>query len=47
MYRYKCIIGDSLRAKHRESQKTEALIAVSVINRMTALGMPDSAKIVA
>jgi hypothetical protein len=38
MYRYKRIIGDRLRAKHRESQKKEALIAVNVINRMTALG---------
>ena len=47
MYRFKCTVGDSLRAKHRESQKTEALIAVNVINRMTALGMPESAKIVA
>ena len=47
MYRYKRIIGDRLRAQHRESQKTEALIAVRVINRMTALGMPESAKIVA
>ena len=45
-YRYKRIIGDRLRAKNRESQNTEALIAVNVINRMTALGMPESAKIV-
>ena len=47
MYRYKHIVGDRLRAKHRESQRTEALIAVNVINRITALGMPKSAKIVA
>ena len=47
MFRYKRIIGDRLRAQHHESQKTEALIAVNVINRMTALGMPESAKIVA
>ena len=46
MYRYKRIIGDRLRAQHRESQKREALIAVNVINRMTAPGMPESAKIV-
>ena len=37
MYRCKRIIGDRLRAQQRESQKTEALIAVNVINRMTAL----------
>ena len=47
MYRYKRIIGDRLRAQHCEAQKREALIAVSIINRMTALGMPESAKIVA
>ena len=47
MYRYKRIIGDCLRARHHEAQKREALIAVNVINRMTALGMPESAKIVA
>ena len=47
IFRFKRIIGDRLRAKHRESQKTEALIAVNVLNRMTALGMPESAKIVA
>ena len=42
MYRYKRIIGDRLRAQHREAQKREVLIAVKVINRMTALGMPES-----
>ena len=47
MYRYKLIIGNRLRAKHREAQKTEALIAVNALNRMTALGMPISVKIVA
>ena len=46
MYRYKRIIGDHLRTQHRESQKREALIAVHVINRMTALGMPESVKVV-
>ena len=47
MYRYKRIIGDRLRAQHRESQKIEALIAVNVMNRMMALGLPESAQIVA
>ena len=32
-------------AQHREAEQKEALIAVSIINRMTALGMPESAKI--
>ncbi len=47
VFRYKRIIGDRLRAQHCEAQKREALIAVSVINRMTALGMPESVKVVA
>jgi hypothetical protein len=47
MYRYKRIIGDRLRAQHREAQKKESLIAVNVINRMTALGLPESVKILA
>lgn len=45
MYRYKRIIGDSLRAGTAGAQKTEAMIAVSVLNRMTELGMPESAAI--
>ena len=47
MYRYKRIIGDRLRAQNCEAQKREALVAVNVINRMTALGMPESVKVVA
>ena len=47
MYRYKRIIGDRLRAQNCEAPKREALIAVNVINRMTALGMPESVKVVA
>jgi len=47
MYRYKRVIGGRLRALHCEAQKREALIAVNVINRMTALGMPKSVKMVA
>jgi len=46
MYRYRRIIGDRLRAQHYDSQQKEALIAVNVINRMTALGMPVSVKVV-
>jgi len=47
IYRYKRIIGDRLRALHCEAQKKETLIAINVINRMTALGMPESVKVVA
>jgi transposase len=40
MSRYKAIIGSSLRARTLPAQKTEAMVACSVLNRMTRLGMP-------
>ncbi|MCP3985362.1 MAG: hypothetical protein GY723_13310 [bacterium] len=46
VYRYKRIIGDRLRAKRPEAQMREAMIAVSVLNRMTELGVPDSVAVV-
>jgi len=42
MFRYKVIIGSSLRARTLPAQKTEAKVACSVLNRMTRLGMPCS-----
>ncbi len=42
MYRYKRIIGDALRSRKPSSQKREMMIAVNVINKMTALGRPES-----
>ncbi len=38
---------DTLVGQVNAPQKTEALIAANVINRMTVLGMPESEKIVA
>jgi hypothetical protein len=43
--RYKTIIGRSLRARTLSSQKTEARVACSVLNRMSRLGMPVSQRI--
>ena len=40
MFRYKAVIGSSLRARMFPAQKTEAKVACSVLNRMTGLGMP-------
>jgi hypothetical protein len=40
MFRYKTLIGPTLR-----SQKVEARVACSVLNRMTELGMPVSQRI--
>jgi transposase len=42
VFRYKAIIGRSLRARTLPAQKTEARAACSVLNRMTRLGMPVS-----
>lgn len=38
MFRYKAIIGSSLRARTLPAQKAEAKVACSVLNRMTCLG---------
>jgi hypothetical protein len=45
VFRYKTIIGRRLRARTLPSQKTEARVACSVLNRMTRLGMPVSQRI--
>jgi hypothetical protein len=44
MLRYKKIIGTSMKAREIPQQKTEGGIGVRVLNRMTALGMPESVK---
>jgi hypothetical protein len=45
MFRYKTIIGLRVHARNLPNQRTEAKIGCSVLNRMTALGMPASARI--
>ena len=45
MFRYKAIIGGSLRARTLPVQKTETKVACSVLNRMTKLGMPASQRV--
>ena len=45
MFRFKAIIGSSLRARTLPAQKTEAKVACSVLNRMTHLSMPVSKRI--
>lgn len=42
MYRLKTILGGSLKSRKFESQKTEAAIMSSILNKMTSLGMPIS-----
>ena len=45
MFRFKAIIGSSLRARTLLAQKTEAKVACSVLNRMTRLGMSMSQRV--
>ena len=45
MFRYKTLIGPTLRARTLTAQRTEAHLACSVINRMTQLGMPLSQRV--
>ena len=42
MFRFKAILGDKLNARKLENQVTEFLTSVSIMNRITSLGMPDS-----
>lgn len=41
MFRYKTLIGPSLRSRSFDRQKVEAAVAVRCINRFTALEMPE------
>jgi hypothetical protein len=41
-FRYKTIIDGELRARHPKSQEAEAIIACNILNRMMALGKPES-----
>ena len=40
--RYKRIIGRSLRARTKDGQHMEVVLACEVLNRMSSLGLPDS-----
>jgi len=42
MFRLKTILGQSLHSKSFKNQKTETAIMSSILNQMTALGMPQS-----
>jgi hypothetical protein len=45
MFRYKVLIGPTLRARTFSAQKSEAHMACAVINRMTQLGRPISQRV--
>jgi hypothetical protein len=41
-FRYKRIIGPAMRSRRLATQRVEARLGVKILNRMAALGMPDS-----
>jgi hypothetical protein len=45
MFRYKTVIGRRFHARNLSNQQTEAKVEGNVLNRMTGLGMPVSARI--
>lgn len=46
MFRYKQLFGAVLQSRHEEAQANEAHLKCAILNRMTALGLPDSYKVV-
>jgi len=45
MYRYKTIIGRSMRSRTFAGQRVEVQLASRILNTMTRLGMPDSYRV--
>jgi hypothetical protein len=45
VYRYKTIIGRSMRSRSLEGQQVEVDLATKILNTMTSLGMPDSYRV--
>jgi IS5 family transposase len=45
VYRYKTIIGRSVRGRSLEGQQAEVQLACGILNTMTLLGMPDSYRV--
>jgi hypothetical protein len=46
MFRYKRLFGADLQSRSDVSQSNEARLKCAILNRMTALGLPDSYKVV-
>ena len=45
MFRFKQLFGGRLWARRHATQRTEALVKCTVLNRMTQLGMPETVRI--
>ena len=46
VFRYKMIIGRSMRSRTFDGQRVEVQLASKILNTMTGLGMPDSYRVV-
>jgi len=46
MFRFKIMFGSHLQSRLETTQKQEAILKCAILNRMTALGLPDSYKVV-
>jgi hypothetical protein len=44
-FRYKSVIGDRLRSRDPDTQKTEAILGCNILNRMFECGRPRSVAI--
>ena len=45
VYRYKAIIGRTMRSRTLQGQRVEARVGCRILNTMTALGMPESHRV--
>ncbi len=45
MYRYKTIIGRSMRRRTFDGQRVEVQLASNILNTMTQLGIPESYRV--
>ena len=45
VFRYKAIIGRTMRSRTLQGQRVEARVGCRILNTMTALGMPESHRV--
>jgi hypothetical protein len=45
MFRYKTIFGDKIMSRNNKNEKVEVRLSCSILNRMTAIGMPKSIRV--
>ena len=45
VYRYKVLIGRTMRSRTVQGQRVEARVGCRILNTMTALGMPQSRRV--